>query len=192
MARAGEFVVALLSGDEAQMNNAFYDPDYGRNPRLYEVIREKRGPGWRTSDEQGYLISWFREALKGYTIDQLDPISENLYRDFGGRKAIFRLTQRALIFCINELFHADEMVKAVLRDADIGGMANKFETHFSSIGLIGRQQRARMSMPMERVLSRLDPQQMDILRANLRAAPLSLAVTELRKLVADQKEQHRQ
>jgi hypothetical protein len=82
-ARAKAFVVAVLEGDPTKMKDAFYDPEYGKNPKLYEVVREKKTTGWQPRDEQGNLIRWFREALKGYSIDELHAISENLYVEFG-------------------------------------------------------------------------------------------------------------
>jgi len=183
MARAKAFVAALRSGDEEQMRAAFYDPDYGKDPRLYEIIREKRYSGWWISDERGHLVEWFREALEGCTIEELEAISENLYRDFGGNLGIFREVQRALGFCINELFHADAMVRAVLRNQGIESAARKFAAHFDFIGLVGVPRQSRMSMLMNGALAKLDPEQMESLRDHLKKAPKLLAVTALRLLV---------
>ena len=182
-ARAKAFVVAVLEGDQTKMKDAFYDPEYGKNPKLYEVVREKKTTGWQPRDEEGNLIRWFREALKGYSIDELHAISENLYMDFDAHGWIFDETQKALVFSVSEPIHADEMIKTVLDNDDIGAAAKRFEGLFKTVGLNRRQRRERMSELMEESLSTLDPAKKDRLRENLDQAPISVAVTALRTLL---------
>jgi hypothetical protein len=182
-ARAKAFVVAVLEGDPTKMKDAFYDPEFGTNPKLYEVVREKKTAGWQPRDEEGNLIRWFREALKGYSIDELHAISENLYVEFGGHGWIFDETRKALSFSVSEPIHADAMIKTVLDDGDIGAAAKRFEGLFETVGLNDRQRRERMSELMEESLSTLDPAKKDRLRENLDQAPISVAVTALRTLL---------
>lgn len=151
--------------------------------RSYEIVREKKTTGWKPGDEKGNLIRWFREAVKGYSIDELYAISENLYLEFGGHGWIFDETRKALAFSVSEPIHADEMIKTVLDSGDIGATAKRFEGLFETVGLPYRQRHARMSELMEESLSTLDPGQKDRLRENLAQVPISLAVTALRRFL---------
>jgi hypothetical protein len=182
-ARAKAFVIAVLAGDPAKMKDAFYDPEFGKNPKLYEVVREKKTTGWQPCDEKGNLIRWFREALKEYSIDELHAISENLYMEFGGHGWIFDEVRETLAFSVSELIHADEMIKTVFDNRDIGPAVKRFEGLFETVGLGCRQRNARVSTLMKESLSTLDPGQKDRLRENLVQAPISLAVTALRTLL---------
>ncbi len=182
-ARAKDFVDAVLDGGAEKMKDAFYDAEFGRNPKLFELLIERGATGWKPSDEEGNLIKWFRGALKGLSIDQLHAVSENLYNDFGGHGRIFDATRKALAFSVGERIHADEMVRTALDDGDIGETAERFEGHYKTAGLDYRQRGTRMALLMQESLSTLDAGQMKTLEANLAWAPSSLAVTELRKLL---------
>jgi hypothetical protein len=182
-AAAKAFVAAVLAGDPAKMKDAFYDSEYGKCSKLYEIIREKKTTGWKPCDEEGNLIRWFREALKGYSIDELHAISENLYIEFGGHGWIFDETRETLAFSVSEPILADEMIKTVLDNGDSSAAVKRFEGLFETVGLNHRQRLARMSTLMKTSLSTLHPGQKDRLRQDLDQAPASLAVTALRRLL---------
>jgi hypothetical protein len=103
--------------------------------------------------------------------------------DFDAHGWIFDETQKALVFSVSEPIHADEMIKTVLDNDDIGAAAKRFEGLFKTVGLNRRQRRERMSELMEESLSTLDPAKKDRLRENLDQAPISVAVTALRTLL---------
>lgn len=88
-----------------------------------------------------------------------------------------------LSFSVSEPIHADEMIKAVLDNGDIGATAKRFEGLFETVGLNDQQRRERMSELMQESLSTLDTAKKDWLRENLDQAPISVAVTALRTLL---------
>ena len=114
VARVEAFVAAVLGGDATRdPHDAFYDPQFEGDPKLFETVNERYVPGWMPSDERGHLISWFRQALEKRSIEEVFAISENFYTDFGGHGKVFKQVQTALIFTTGEIIHADEMVNTV-------------------------------------------------------------------------------
>ena len=181
--RAKDFVDAVLTGDPATMKDAFYDREFGKNPKLYELIRQKKTTGWRPWDEEGNLIRWFRDALKDRSSGQLEAISENLYIEFGGHGWIFDETRKALAFSVGELIHADAMVRTALDNGEIDATARRFEGQYKTLRLGYDQCLAQMALLMRKFLPTLEPEQKATLEENLAQAPHSLAVTALRSLL---------
>jgi hypothetical protein len=182
-ARAKDFVDAVLTGDPEMMKDAFYDREFGKNPKLYERIRQKKTTGWRPWDEEGNLIRWFRDALKDRSIGELEAISENLYIEFGGHGWIFDETRKALAFSVGELIHADAMVRTALDNGEIDATARRFEGQYKTLRLGNDQCLAQMALLMRKFLPTLEPEQKATLKENLARAPHSLAITALRSLL---------
>jgi hypothetical protein len=185
MARAKEFVAAVLDGDPQKMHAAYYDPGFGKeNKKLFETINERRkSRHWRPTWESHSLVEWFRDAVKGCSLDELRRIDENIYIAFGAAGWVFEEVRKTLVFSVQERIHADELVQTVLKNGNIATAAERFEALFLSAALDPERQRHRMSTLMNRVLQTLDPAQLDRIVENLAQAPDCHAVGELRRLL---------
>ena len=170
-------------GNHLDMKNAFYDPEWGKSPRLYEIITQKT-KGVDPAQERPALNEWFAEALKGCSEEDLIQIQKNLSSQFGAKGGVFDEVKRALILNITERRLAHEFVQTALKKGDIVLAAQRFEQYSSKFKLGSSEERALMSALLSETLSVLNTDEKATLRRNLIDAPSYSAVTELRQSLA--------
>jgi hypothetical protein len=176
---AHAFVAAVLADDPEKMDEAFYCRD-GSIKRLYEIIIEKWDPkSNRPAWQSVFLLEWFREAVKGPSIDQLREIEENIYHFAGPRGLLLQEVRTTLLFSVNERLLADEFLNAVRESGDLGHASERFRSLFEKAGLGLPQTRQRMRELLAEILLPLSDDQRDWV---MEASP-TLAVMVLRQLL---------
>jgi hypothetical protein len=182
-------VEALLTGDPKNLKAAFYDPGFGtpekgKNPRLYDTIKEKIGNN-DPAKERASFDSWVGKALRGRSIDDLQTIlksvAANAETEVCPRGGVFQELERALYQNIEERKQAEQFVRTVVTQGDISSAAGTFEKRVRAItGSDSQLTHARMSALIAENLEKLSPDERSRLEEGCADLPAYAGVTALR------------
>ena len=147
-------IKALGNGSTAELKDAFFDPgygkeSYGKNPGLYEVIKEIV-PDGNEASERACFDKWLGEALKGRLLLELIPlwttIKTNMANPVCLRNGVFQTFEQVLAQHIDERKKLDDFMQAITANGDIDSAAAKFELTIRAFTGKGHQlSQARMS-----------------------------------------------